>query len=175
MRGLERDFSLFDGQVAEMLAVDDADLALTVPGVSRWSVGQQLDHLSRVGTNVLTAMGKAVETGTFGEVETRLRMKFVGKALLGAAWFPRGVARAPRSAMPDGASEPAEIRFRLTAMREAMGTLRGRGAEVLAMRTRMKHPRLGGLTPRQWVRFLFVHQRHHLKIVRDIRRASRRS
>jgi len=171
---LSRQLALIDGQIAGMVAIPDVDLELAVPRVSGWSVGQQLDHLSRVGGNVARALAKAAEAGTFGESETPLPTRLVGRALLRAGWFPRGVARAPKSAMPDAVCDGSGIRARFESMREGMRAVEGRGAELLAVRSRMKHPRFGGLTPERWVRFLYVHQRHHLKIVRDIYRAAGR-
>ena len=33
---------------------------------------------------------------------------------------------------------------------------------------RAPHPHFGGMTARQWTRFLGIHTHHHIKIIRDI-------
>ena len=37
---------------------------------------------------------------------------------------------------------------------------------------RCKHPYFGALDIAEWMRFMDVHHRHHLKIIRDIRKAA---
>ena len=32
----------------------------------------------------------------------------------------------------------------------------------------MPHPFLGMMTGREWLRFIYVHNKHHLKIIREI-------
>ena len=53
----------------------------------------------------------------------------------------------------------------------AARALAPRLGELEAGGGRSRHPLFGGLGGRQWLRFVTVHHHHHLKIVRDIRRA----
>ena len=35
------------------------------------------------------------------------------------------------------------------------------------------HPMLGGFTSSQWMRFMEIHTKHHLKIIEDIRKKAK--
>ena len=166
---VENDFSRIGAQIERMFALCDSETFLIRSnGVSGWSVGAQLDHLSRAGTEIVKGLEGVAQTGGFVEHRTELPATLIGRALLRLAWFPRGVAKAPKSVVPEESPTVEDVRGRLEAMAVAVVALEQK-AEILGVsRTRRKHPRFGGLTATQWVRFIFVHQRHHLKIVRDI-------
>src|SRR5262249_61199055 len=74
---------------------------------------------------------------------------------------------------PVAGEAPEAIRGRLEETRRLLAALRERAGALDAVRARRRHPRFGGLVPSAWVRFITVHQHHHLKIVREIRKAAR--
>lgn len=169
---LSRHFRTLDLQTRQILALcEEPALLAFSPRVSRWTVGRQLDHLSRVGHDISAGLAGAIDEGNFGERETPRPMTLLGRVLLGVGWFPRGVAEAPRRAVPEDAPSAARLRESFAALRARYEALSTRGDALCASRARMKHPYFGGLTPAVWVRFLGVHQHHHLKIVGDILRA----
>ena len=68
---------------------------------------------------------------------------------------------APAAAVRDGFPE----------IERGVRELAPRLGELEASGGRARHPRFGELGGHQWLRFMAVHHHHHLKIVRDIRRA----
>lgn len=143
------------------------------PRISAWTVARQLDHLSRVGHDISARLARAIEDGDFGDRETGKSMMFTGRVLLGIGWLPRGVAQAPRSVIPDENPKAAALEESFVRLRAGYAALSSREDSIAPSRARMKHPYFGGLKPATWVRFLGVHQHHHLKIVRDILRSGR--
>ncbi len=76
----------------------------------------------------------------------------------------------PKEALPRSAS-PDEVRRNVEAARTEVGGLGGLLAEIERARWRIEHPYFGGLTAADWLRFMVIHTRHHLKIIADIERA----
>lgn len=170
-----RELDRLDAQLLRMidLCADEGVAAESAPRVSAWSVGQQVDHLSRVGLDVTRALAALVETGAFPDRATGEKTRWFGVVLLRLGWLPRGVAEAPKGVRPSEGEPASTIRARCEEIRTRLGELRVRTDALDGARARRRHPRFGGLTPNAWIRFLAVHQHHHLKIVRDIRRAAR--
>lgn len=168
------------GQIDELLAVarDPGSFPEARTAVSRWSALDHAEHIAKVDEGSLrqleTALGRDGGPG----------LKFVGRLVLWLGWIPRGVGKAPGNMRPadrdrDEAERPTPSRDddrrravaeHLTEVRGAIEALAGRFDEIAAGRGRAGHHVFGGLTPGRWFRFLWVHHRHHLKIVRDIRR-----
>lgn len=152
------------GAAAERLAVREER-------VSAWSVGDHLEHMQRVGRSVLGVLDKLrAEPGP----GPRPAIRPVGRLILFVGFIPRGRARATRFVEPQGLpreglqSELAALHARLAALGPAqLAVLEG-------IAGRLPHPIFGGLDARQWLRFLEIHQHHHLKIIRDIERRHRR-
>jgi hypothetical protein len=169
VRHIEEDFSRIAGQIERMLPLCNAEqFSIRATRVSGWSVGAQIDHLSRAGTQILGALEGVVETGEFVDHRSEAADRWIGRVLLRLAWFPRGVAEAPKSVVPEDSPSPEDVRDRLASMAASVPRLRIHAETLAASTTRRKHPRFGGLNATQWVRFVYAHQHHHLKIVREI-------
>ncbi len=164
MTDLERIDRQFD-DIGALIAGGDEELATRAPGVSGWSVGQQVDHMLNVAHGVFSRL-----TGE-GE-ELRAGINLSGRILLGIGWLPRGVGKSPKQALPAEAPVAATLDARLERLREDYQDLRFRTGLLSSRRRLLKHPYFGGLNCAQALRFLGVHTHHHLKIVRDIRRAA---
>jgi hypothetical protein len=159
----------FDRQMDEverLLDEGNAALPLRADRVSRWTVGQQLDHLTRVARAGLGVLQGAAEPLPGG-------INLLGRCLLGIAWIPRGVGKSPKRMLPDDAAPAADLAGRIPPLRAGFAAACADPRLVARRDAVFKHPYFGGLTPRQALRFLTVHTEHHLKIVRDIRRARR--
>ena len=61
---------------------------------------------------------------------------------------------------------------RIHEARERVQALARNARGLRTNRAHMNHPIFGGLRPQQWVRFLDIHQHHHMKIIRDIASAA---
>ncbi|HYC87995.1 MAG TPA: DinB family protein [Thermoanaerobaculia bacterium] len=138
----------------------DARLFTVNERVSAWSPAEHVDHLLKVTKSILDRLpsDEAVPRG----------ISLLGRAVLGLRWIPRGRGRTPER-LTGKQCTPEELRARLTRV-----TMAAEGVDTAAVDTaripNVPHPRFGGLTPAQALRFVTVHTEHHLKIVRDILR-----
>jgi hypothetical protein len=137
--------------------VYDSDFHHSTPK-SGWSISEHVDHCVRV-------MRVALER--IHEPKPTSRPKsLVGHVILAIGWIPRGRGKAPELVRGTRRSSE-EISSEINELRRLAGDL---PPHVLSDRkTRvMKHPYFGGLTASETLRFLAIHNRHHLKIIRDI-------
>lgn len=157
-------------QVDELLAVaeDPGDFPDARTEVSGWTPLLHAEHMARADAGSLHQLESALERGRNDEAGPRGR--FLGRLALTTGWIPRGVGKAVESTRPAGA-ERREVAAELREVRARIEALRDRLDEIALGRSRASHPVFGGLTPAQWLRFLWVHHHHHLKIVRDVRAA----
>jgi uncharacterized damage-inducible protein DinB len=134
------------------------------PRISAWSVGQQIEHIIQADIGILGfIVCPPPEPVTAG-------LSFTGRLVLWTGYIPRGRAQAPAATLPAGC-EVAALTEGLSAIRARLRELAPSLPQLLRDRTRHAHPILGGLTPRQWLRFIVVHQRHHAAIIADLRRS----
>jgi hypothetical protein len=163
-----RDFEQLDRHCRRVQALIDegeAALAVRVPEVSGWSVGQQVDHVLRILDRGLGRVERGGKTPSKG-------INLVGRICLSTGWIPRGVGKAPEGM--DGQEVPAaEMAERLAALRARLAAIRDRPEGPRPGERVLPHPYFGGLDLPQTVRFWAVHTAHHLKIIDDIRRAAR--
>lgn len=168
-------------QIDELLAVtrDPGSFPEARTAVSRWSALDHAEHIAKADEGSLHQLETALER------DGGPRFTLAGRLVLALGWIPRGVGKAPGNTRPSdrdreqaGESAPPRDEDRrravaedLTKVRREIEALAGRFDEIAAGRGRASHHVFGGLTPGRWLRFLWVHHRHHLKIVHDIRRA----
>lgn len=128
--------------------------------ISGWTPAEHLDHLMRVAASIAELI-MATDAAPLSR-----GINVVGRLILSVGRIPRGRAAAPerfRAERTDGA-----------ALLDALGRLEASVARIAAdgvARRRVptvKHPRFGGLTPPQALRFMAVHNDHHLRIIDDI-------
>jgi hypothetical protein len=87
--------------------------------------------------------------------------------------IPRGKAKAPEAVCPQKMPSRDEMREALERTRKRFGaTAQCLGAlqSPEARQRVVKHPALGKLNALQWLRFIEIHTKHHLKIIKDVRR-----
>jgi hypothetical protein len=87
--------------------------------------------------------------------------------------IPRGIARTKPEWSPER-TDAARAREGFAAFRRRLAGLEPRLPEIATARGTTRHFRLGGFTASRWVRFLAIHQAHHLAIIDDVRRAAAR-
>lgn len=131
-----------------------------LPKISRWSPAEHVDHTLKVALSVVNRLARPEPVD--GSIS------LLGRAVLLVQWIPRGAGKSP--ARLYGAREtPLVLETTLAKLEERLGGLSA--ADLDASRTpTVPHPRFGGLTPRQALRFIAIHTDHHLKIVDEILR-----
>ncbi|MEM8932107.1 MAG: DinB family protein [Acidobacteriota bacterium] len=154
-------------RVDALLAAPDR-CATSAPDVSGWSVGQQVEHLTTVDAAVLDGIDRLIE-GDGGPG----RLTPQGWVLILSRRIPRGRAKAPDAVRPRGA-EAEQVIERAASNRRRLTEHLDRVRELARVRLTRPHPILGGFDIRRWILFLDIHERHHLAIVDDILRATRR-
>jgi DinB superfamily len=137
-----------------------AELSARNDRVSTWCLAEQLDHVTKVTASVVNVLAdpnaKRLDSGING----------IGRVILRFGWIPRGIGKSPKrfrgapaiAADLDAAIERVALAF------DALPFDALRKSRVPVM----PHPRFGGLTPPQALRFIEVHTQHHLKIIDDI-------
>lgn len=138
------------------------------PNLSGWSVGEQIEHLAVVDSQVLAVLGRLLEAP---DRERARRPNLAGRLVLAVGWIPRGVGKAPSASRPEGRDARA-LQALLGEVEQGFVALGLRLPQLARCRARARHPRLGWLDGREWLRFVELHQRHHLRIVRAIERAA---
>ncbi len=136
-------------------AVERADVA--VPVVSSWSVGEHIHHccLSMIG------ISKSLQKST--PPATRAQPSIARAAVLYFGFIPRGRAKSPSFVVPKSSVPQSELFAMLDTSAELLGM-----ASSLDRGTWFTHPFLGPMNRDQALKFVLVHNSHHLKIVSDI-------
>jgi hypothetical protein len=140
-----------------------SDASAQAPDVSAWSVGMHVHHCSLAMEMVCGAL---VESGDEPPPD---RLNLIGTVVLLMGRIPRGRGRAPAGSVPPPDLPEADL---LAGLQEAEARLRR--ASELPDRAWFRHFAFGVLNRNQALRFVRVHNRHHLRIVRDIRKAAGR-
>jgi hypothetical protein len=150
-------------EITRIVRFEPALLELRVERVSRWSIGQQVDHVLKVleaGRRLLDDSSPPLPRG----------MNLLGHFTLATGWIPRGVGKSPKGVLP-AELPPADLAERTSLLRAVYCERPFPEAVIADPKPVFPHPYFGGLTALQGVCFLGIHTHHHLKIVADIRRA----
>lgn len=151
-------------QVAEMRALaDSADGQLFAESrLSGWTPAEHLDHVTKVAASVVNRLLQ------HDAERVNAPLSFIGRVVLILGRFPRGRGRSPERLRGARLTAP-ELHAGLTKLEGKLDQLEQahlaetRGAVV-------PHPRFGGLRPGQALRFVAIHNDHHLRIIADILR-----
>jgi hypothetical protein len=128
--------------------------------VSGWSAAEQLDHVLKVTASVLARALQQPEPEALPK-----GINLIGRIILGIGWIPRGKGRSPKSMRGEPAT-CAALQGQVTSVRQQLDAVTA--AHVARSAPLVPHPRFGGLSTDQALRFMVVHTEHHLKIVREI-------
>lgn len=137
-------------------------LAAVRPSISAWTVAQHLEHILKVNAAI---SGQIRSEGT-GDPAAK-PTQFIAYVVLFTRFIPRGRGQSPKDLQP--ASEippglPADLDAQIASLTAEADAL----AQALTRPGRFNHPVFGGLTRRQWLRFMTIHTRHHRLIMADL-------
>ena len=150
--------------IRAIAANPEEDLFRVDSKISGWSPAEHLDHLIKVASAVVH---RARDTSAAAEKRS---ISFIGRIILATGWIPRGKGRSPER-MRGARATAAEIEAAVAKLEESLGRV---DAAMMASEVpTIPHPRFGGLTPSQGLRFVIIHNIHHLKIVNEILRTKR--
>ena len=147
------------GQLERLHALcGNARLADVNERVSKWSPAEHVDHLLKVTGSVLKRVPSSEDVGN--------GISLLGRAVLALGWIPRGRGKAPERLAGTRATAD-ELRASVDRVRGHLDAIDAASVDGTRVRN-VPHPRFGGLTPAQALRFVSVHNEHHLKIVAEI-------
>jgi hypothetical protein len=150
-------------QLAEMRrlsSLPDAQLFATC-GLSRWSPSEHIDHSVKVMSSIVRRLLQA-------DADPGRPLSAVGRLILLFGWIPRGRGKSPER-LRGARTTREELAAALDALASQLARLEASHL-ALARGPVVPHPRFGGMTPPQAVRFAAIHTKHHLKIVADLLR-----
>jgi hypothetical protein len=128
------------------------------PKVSQASVGWHLEHVTLVISSVVVALGASQP-----EHYRPKKFSLVKLWILNTGILPRGKVKSPKSVQPK--EQPTE---------QSVSTLVAKTKQKIQAASPFQptqffsHPLFGDLRLNQAIRFLEVHTRHHLNIIKDI-------
>lgn len=146
----------------ELAAQCNGKLALRADSVSKWSFGEQLEHLYRSSHYVLDRLEESMSGAHASDAKG-----LWGYGMSVAGFIPRYMFPTIPPLEPQGGTieviQPLQER-----LRERLSRLAWDLGEIKASPGRSKHPRMKWLTSSEWLFFADIHHRHHLAIMRDI-------
>ena len=145
---------------------DPSAAARRAPSVSGWSAAEHAEHLVLTNNSILDGLFAALEKSE----QRPERITGFGRLVLALGWIPRGKGKAIEPVQPKDIPHDGLLDS-LDRMAGRIGDFAGRVDQLEAAGATLKHPYFGHLGPRRWLRFIDIHQRHHLKILADMRRA----
>jgi hypothetical protein len=135
----------------------------------KWCAGEILEHLYLTYTGTTKAFERCLQAGR-PQVRSRTLSDHARTfVVLGLEHMPEG-RKSPKHALPRG-MEPEEVVREIGSRIPAMDATIAQCESRFGERNRLlDHPILGPLTGRQWRKFHWVHGRHHLKQIQNLRR-----
>lgn len=128
---------------------------------SRWCTAEHVDHMAKVTSSVIRRLGDPkAESAAKG-------ISPLGRLILLFGWIPRGVGKAPER-LRGARVTPEALSASLDELDALLTSFPHEIAQRRANDRIVPHPRFGGLTPAQAIRFTEIHNDHHFKIVRDV-------
>ncbi len=131
--------------------------ALRAPAVSEWSIGMHVHHCCLAMIRVCQSLTASTPP------PLRSRFSLVTTIVFSSGRIPRGRGRSPDVALPRQDVSPAELRTLLDQCERLLIE-----APDLDPKTWFRHFAFGVLDRDKALRFIHIHNRHHLRIISDI-------
>lgn len=133
----------------------------TNDSISKSSVGWHIDHALKVINQIIDSLEKS------NPANYKWRFSAIRYYILATKIIPRGKGKAPKSVVPEGEITLLSLTSAIKKTRLEKEKLNN-----LNPNNYFKHPYFGDLNLRPTKVFLNIHTNHHLKIIKDIIKAS---
>lgn len=140
--------------------VAQADVDASV--VSQWNVGMHIHHCCLAMIGISKGLAKSTPP------VPRMRPSIARYCAFAVERFPRGQAKSPTFAVPAASAPQEELLALLDRSQKMMVEARALDADRW-----VTHPIFGPLRRDDALKFVRIHNRHHLRIVADILRRAR--
>ena len=125
--------------------------------VSKWSVGMQINHSLLATQGIMNSLADSepgAEKPSFSLPRTLVL--FFGR-------IPRGKGKAPETSLPKPSPSEEELLELVAGARKAL-----KRAEAADPKAYWRHFKFGVLTRDTGIKFVHIHNRHHLSLIKDI-------
>jgi hypothetical protein len=162
---------LQDAIASATQGMSDEDLRRHPEG--KWCAAEVLEHLYLTYTGTTKAFERCLQAGE-PQVQMRtMRDRVRTSVVLGLGYMPTG-RKSPKHALPRGMA-PEEVAREIGSRISAMDQMISQCEDRFGKQNRLlDHPILGPLTGRQWRKFHWVHGRHHVKQIQNLRHPSQK-
>ena len=143
-------------QIATIEKMND-HLELSATQVSTKGVDWHVDHMLKVIIKVSNALKKS-DPSTF-----RRKYNLLRSVIFVSGKIPRGKGKAPKSVLPPEVILKEDLLLQIKEARKHLNEMK-----ELQTDSNFKHPYFGVLNLKMAQRFLDIHTKHHLKIIREI-------
>lgn len=126
------------------------------PKVSQSTVGWQIDHSLKVVIGIISLLKAS-------KGEEKSKRTLLGRFCLTTGYIPRGRGKAPKQVLPPEEIKKEDLSKQIKVAKQLVSQL-----DTIDPRVTFKHPYFGVLNNKQTKRFIEIHSKHHLKIIRDI-------
>lgn len=147
---------------AAQLETLTSESEVSKPEVSKWSVGQHVEHLLKADTLATSAM-----LASKRYTSRRTPLKLLGRIVLLTGYIPKGRGKAPEMTLPEQPTKENITRL-VEAFKNNLSQIKEGLRELNLAGHYAPHPIFGDLDQVQWLRFLIIHNKHHLKIINEI-------
>jgi hypothetical protein len=133
----------------------------------KWCAAEVLEHLYLTYTGTLKALEGILAAGKPRASHPSLRHRMRTFVVFGLNYLPTG-RKAPERTLPrglPGKDVRVEIAAKIAAMDEVLTQCEARFGRGRLL----DHPVLGPLTAAQWRKFHFIHGRHHVRQIQQLR------
>jgi|ERR1700743_633526 len=157
-KAIEAAFDIYRNRLE---AIPDEQFTVTPPG-GGWSYAEVYSHILQADLGSSIAMERCIN-GTANP--TKKGLNLLGRLVLFFHRFPPVKVKVPEKTaakMPVNKISKEEARNLLIKCRKRINEIAPLVNNALPQ-NRHKHPRLGNLDARNWLKFILIHTKHHLK------------
>jgi len=134
----------------------------------KWSIAEILEHLSLTYSGTSKGFQRCLAVGKPLATNPNLKHRFITSVVVGMGHMPNG-RQTPEPARPKGA-RAEQVLAGIGPLLESMDKLIEECEERYGSNVRLlDHPILGPLTGPQWRKFHWVHGRHHIRQILQLR------
>lgn len=130
--------------------------------ISDWNVSRHIEHILLVNTNIF----KVIYAESLDATQIK-PTKLVGYFVLTTKYLPRGRNKTMENLVPKGEDHKSTV----NELEKFTKELRAKASQIeesINKSGKYNHHIFGGLTRKQWLRFMYIHSLHHYKILLDI-------
>lgn len=125
--------------------------------ISKREIAWHIDHCLRVTSGIITILEKS------NPADFKSNFNLKRFLVLSLKTIPRGKGRAPKEVNNEGKIEVSDLEVLLQKALVQVGKI-----DSLPEKSNFVHPYFGQLKAKQSIKFISLHNKHHIKIIKEI-------